>query len=138
MSLSHNLRDTNHRLRFWLDSMVPGPGQPTCITPEHMAALLSELLRAGAGLRAKPLPAKGDDPELEAQLETYRNLVERLRELLPRIHHHLVADRADLGTQRNRVRFAFEMAPTPPPTPQALPAPHPTLLSPPFIDSNNP
>ena len=56
MSLSHNLRDTNHRLRFWLDSMVPGPGQPTCAMPEHMAALLSELLHAGAGLHAKPLP----------------------------------------------------------------------------------
>src|SRR6266849_6209503 len=108
MSLTHNLRDTNHRLRFWLDSMVPGPGQPTCAMPEHMAALLSELLHAGAGLRAKPLPAKGDDPELEAQLETYRSNVERLRELLPRIHHHLVAERARLEAQRTRVRFAAE------------------------------
>src|SRR5260370_37317442 len=104
MSLSHNLRDTNHRLRFWLDSMVPGPGQPTCITPEHMAALLSELLHAGAGLRAKPLPAKGEDPELEAELETYRSLVERLRELLPRIHGPLVAERDQFVTQRTPVR----------------------------------
>ena len=112
MSLPHNLRDTNHRLRFWLDSMVPAPGQPTCAMPEHMAALLSELLHAGAGLHAKPLPAKGEDPELEAQLETYRSLVERLRELLPRIHHHLVAERAQLEAQRTRVRFAAEWART--------------------------
>ena len=112
MSLSHNLRDTNHRLRFWLDSMVPAPGKPTCAMPEHMAALLSELLYAGAGLRAKPLPAKGEDPELEAELQTYRSHVERLRELLPRIHQHLVAERAQLEAQRTRVRFAAEWART--------------------------
>jgi hypothetical protein len=112
MSLSHNLRDTNHRLRFWLESMVPGLGQPTCAMPEHMAALLSELLRAGAGLRAKPLPAKGADPELEAELEMYRSHVERLRELLPRIHDHLLAERARLEAQRTRVRSAAEWART--------------------------
>src|SRR5258708_40370737 len=93
--------------------MVPGPGQPACATPEHMAALLSELLRAGVGLRAKQLPAKGEDPELEAQLETYRSLVERLRELLPRIHHHLVAERAQVEAQRTRVRFASAWVRTP-------------------------
>lgn len=110
MSLSHNLRDTNHRLRFWLDSMVPGPGQPTGAMPEHMAALLSELLRAGAGLRAKPLPAKGEDPELEAELETYRSHVVRLRELLPSIHSQLLGERARLEAQRTRVQSAAEWA----------------------------
>ena len=109
-SLSHNLRDTNHRLGFWLDSMVCGPGQPAFATPEHMAGLLSELLRAGAGLRAEPLPAKGDDLELDAELENYRIHVERLRELLPSIHSRLLVERAQLEAQRTRVQSAAEWA----------------------------
>jgi hypothetical protein len=109
-SLSSKLCDTNHRLRFWLDSMVSGPGQPAITTPEHLAALLSELLRAGTGLRAEPLPAKGQDPELDAELENYRTHVEQLRELLPGIHSQLLAERARLEAQRTRVQSAAEWA----------------------------
>jgi hypothetical protein len=109
-SLSHNLRDTNHRLAFWLDSMVPGPGQPAIITPEHMAALLSELLRAGAGLRGEPIPTKGDDAELDGELELYRSHVERLRALLPSLHSQLLGERARLEAQRTRVQSAAEWA----------------------------
>ena len=109
-SLSNSLRDTNHRLRLWLDSMDLRPGQPAT-TPEHMAALLSELLRAGAGLRAaETLPAKGGDPELNAEIEKYRRYVERLRELLPSIHSQLLAERARIEAQRARVHTASEWA----------------------------
>lgn len=109
-SLSHPLRDTNHRLLFWLDSMLPGPGQPAAATPEHMAALLSELLRVGARLRADQLPATGADPELDRELEEYRGHVERLRELLPCIHRELLVERARLEVQRTRVKSAAEWA----------------------------
>jgi hypothetical protein len=111
LSLLQTLRDTNRRLRSWLDSMVARRGQPALVTPEPMAALLSELLRAGAGLRAAaPIPAKGNDPELDAELEKYRRNVERLRELLPFIHSQLLGEKARLEAQQTRVQAAAEWA----------------------------
>ncbi len=108
--LSNALRDTNHRLRFWLETMVPTSGQPMVSTPEHLAALLSELLRAGAELRAEPIPTKGHDPQLDVELAAYRSHVERLRDLLPSIHSQLLSERARLEAQRTRVRSAAEWA----------------------------
>jgi len=62
-SLLLNLRETNRRLSFWLDSMVAPREQPAA-SPEQMAGLLSELLRAGTWLRAEPLPTPGADADL--------------------------------------------------------------------------
>lgn len=119
-SRSQNLRETNRRLLFWLDNIVARHEQTEVATPEQMAALLSELLRAGAALRAEPIPAKGkgngndngnsNDPELDSELELYRRNVERLRDLLPSIHRQLLAERARLEAQRARVRSAAEWA----------------------------
>jgi hypothetical protein len=108
-SRSENLRDSNRRLCFWLDSMIPSDEQLN-VTPEHMAALLSELLRAGTELRSQPIPQKGNDPALDLELETYLSTVERLRVLLPTIHAHLLAERARLEAQQARVRSAAEWA----------------------------
>jgi len=109
-SLLHNLRDTNRRLGPCLDSLVPEPGQAVIATPEHMAALLSELLRAGAALHAQPIPPKGNDPELDVELERYRRHVERLRDLLPCLHSRLLAERARIEGQRSRVQSAAAWA----------------------------
>jgi len=109
-SLFQNLRDTNLRLRSCLDRMVPERGQTAIATRGHMAALLSELLRAGVWLRAEPLPAKGNDLELDGEIDEYRRNVERLRELLPSIHRHLLAERARIEAQRARVHSAAEWA----------------------------
>jgi hypothetical protein len=108
--LSNALRDTNHRLRFWLETMVPASGQPMVATPEYLTALLSELLRAGANLRAEPSPTNGHDPELDVELATYRSHVERLRDLLPSIHSLLLSERARIEAQRTRVRSAAQWA----------------------------
>jgi hypothetical protein len=108
--LSQILRDTNCRLGFLLDSIAAKRGQPATTTPEHMGALLSELLRAGVGLRAAPLPTKGNDPELDGQLEIYRRNVETLRELLPSMHTQLLVERARLEAQRTRVQSAAAWA----------------------------
>ena len=105
-----NLRGTNHRLSFWLDSMVAQPGRPSGATPEHISALLSELLRAGAELRVEPMPPRGHDPELDREVAQYRRHVERLRDFLPSLHSHLLAERARLEAQRARVRSAAEWA----------------------------
>jgi hypothetical protein len=109
-SRSQNLRDTNCRMRFWLDSMMAQSGQPAVVSPERMAALLSELLQAGVALRAAAIPARGTDPELDAELDQYRKHVARLHLFLPSIHNQLLIERARLEVQRNRVRSASEWA----------------------------
>jgi hypothetical protein len=114
-SLLENLRQTNCRLDFWLDAMSasreqPGVQQPGVATPEQMAGLLSLLLRAGAWLRAEPLPASGADPELTLELERYRGNVERLRDFLPALHRQLLLERTRLEAQRARVQSAAEWA----------------------------
>jgi len=109
-SLLENLRGTNQRLHFWLDTLVPECGPPAVATPEQMAGLLSELLNAGAALRAEPVSANRSDPTLKIELETYRGNVERLRDLLPSIHGQLLAERARIEAQRARVQSAAEWA----------------------------
>lgn len=103
------LGGANLRLSHWLDGINIGNGRPI-LTPEIMAALLSELLRVGAALRAEPIPAKGVAPELDAELETYRRRVEKLRDLLPAMHSHLLAERARWEAQRSRVQSAAQWA----------------------------
>ncbi len=105
-----SLRDANRRLHSWLSSMVASHGQPASITPDLIAALLSELLRVGAGLRAQPLLVKGTDPELDEELDTYRRNVERLRELLPSIHTQLLMERARIEAQWARIHSAAQWA----------------------------
>jgi hypothetical protein len=112
LSRSQNLRETNQRLCHWLDCMITERGQMSLTIPNHITALLSELSRAGAELRAQPFPEKGSDPEFDAELEQYRRSVERLREILPSIHSQLLVERARLEAQRARVRSAAEWART--------------------------
>ena len=109
-SLLVNLRETNQRLHSWLESVVPQNAQSPVPTPEQMAALLSELVRTGAGLRQEPVSAKRNDPDLDAELETYRCNVERVRDVLPAIHSHLLAERVRLEAQRARVQSAEQWA----------------------------
>jgi hypothetical protein len=106
---SESLRDTNRRLDSWLESIIAAPDRIT-ITPECMGALLSELLRTGSDLRARPIPPKGTDPAWDEELDAYRQNVERLRGLLPSIHSHLLAERARIEGQRTRIRAAAEWA----------------------------
>jgi len=110
LSRAENLRETNRRLRVWLDSIIARPTQAAVAAPDHLGYLLSELLRAGDKLRAQPMLARGDDPDLDREVEEYRGHVERLGELLPSIHRQLLAERASLEAQRSRVRSAAEWA----------------------------
>jgi hypothetical protein len=109
-TLTQNLRDTNRRLRLCLDGMFAAENRTAVGAPEHMAALLSELLQAGAWLRAEVLPARDTDLELNRELEKYRGNVEQLHRLLPSIHSQLLAERARLEAQRARIQSAAEWA----------------------------
>lgn len=109
--LTSDLRETNHRLSSLLDNLLPAaapPGsEPRVATPQQMARLLSELLRAGQRLRT--LPAH-KDAALEQELTAYRKLVERLRAVMPAIHGALLRERARLERERHRVRAVSEWA----------------------------
>ena len=109
--LTSDLHGTNCRLRRLLDSVesasVQSGVQTRVATPQQMAGLLSELMRAGQWLRGLP---KESDAALEKELLTYRTLVERLRGLLPAIHSTLLQERARIEQERERVRSAAEWA----------------------------
>jgi hypothetical protein len=105
--LAENLHETNARLGLLLDSLIGDGEQPRAATPQQMAGLLSELMRAGQWLRGLP-PEK--DSAVEAELSLYRSQVERLRVLLPSIHNALLRDRARLEQERARVDSAAAWA----------------------------
>jgi hypothetical protein len=119
--LTLSLSETNARLRLLLDSLNPAPDQRPALvrsvppeaaplrvaTPQQMAGLLSELMRAGGCLRS--LPAERDTA-LEEEVGEYRQNVERLRALLPSIHGALLQERSRLEQERARVRRAADWA----------------------------
>jgi hypothetical protein len=118
-SLTQNFHETNARLAGLLDSLLPDPlpahgltllrPSPRAATPRQIAALLSELMRAGQGLRSLPIPSERD-AALERELSQYRKQVERLRALLPSIHGTLLGERARLEQERGQVVSAAEWA----------------------------
>lgn len=105
--LAESLQETNARLGSLLDSLIPDGAQPRAATPQQMAGLLSELMRAGQWLQGLP-PQR--DPGVEVELARYRRNVERLRALLPSIHSTLLRDRARLEQERARVESAAAWA----------------------------
>ena len=117
--LAESLHQTNARLAFFLDNLLPD-GKPAELslnspstatepsaTPQQMGALLSELMRAGKWLRSLP---SEKNSELEQELSEYRRQVERLRALLPSIQQTLLGERARLERERARVVSASEWA----------------------------
>jgi ABC-type nitrate/sulfonate/bicarbonate transport system substrate-binding protein len=110
-TLAQNLHETNARLGLWLDSLVVDSAgaapQARAATPQQMAGLLSELMRAGEWLRDLPV---AKDEAVEQELSVYRKNVERLRDLLPAIHGALLRERVRLEQERARVESAAEWA----------------------------
>lgn len=124
--MAQTLHETNVRLRFWLDRLIPnrraGDGKTSAAessdretsasefcaaAPEQMAGLLSELMRAGEALRGLPSDA---DELLDEELGAYRKNVERLRALMPSIHSALLRERARIEQERGRVQTAAAWA----------------------------
>lgn len=96
------------RLRHLLDTIAPPsctPGAQTrTVTPEEMNDLLSWLMEAGQSLRSR----SADHSVPEEQITQYRTEVQRLHALLPSIHSALLAERARLEQERDRVCAAGE------------------------------
>jgi len=106
--LTQNLRQTNIRLRFWLESLASDQARPAPPRPQVIAELLSELLRAGEWLRGG-LPEE-HAPQLEAECVEYRRNLELLRVQMPAIQRHLLEERARLEAERTRIESAMEWA----------------------------
>jgi ABC-type transporter Mla subunit MlaD len=102
-----SIRQTNDRLRAWLDGLVMAAMQSTVATPQQISGLLSELMRAGEKLRALP---RVKSPELQQELDQYRKNVQQLRDLLPSVQRALLERRAYLEAERARLRSAAEWA----------------------------
>lgn len=109
--LTEQLYRTNQRLHVLLEALAPSLMQTCPLTkpasPQQMAGLLSELMRAGQWLRQLP---QTREPELEHEVSRYRENVERLRDLLPSIHSTLLMERSRLEQERARVDAAAEWA----------------------------
>jgi uncharacterized protein (DUF849 family) len=99
-----DLHEANSKLRFWLDNLALDQPNTAPVTPEQMAGLLSELMRAGQWLRTRPTHVR--DQESEVRVNEYRENLERIRDLLPAIHHQLLAERSRLESERTRVESA--------------------------------
>jgi hypothetical protein len=106
--LCQHLHEINLRLCFWLDSLSSEPAatcDPPVATPQQIAGLLSELMRAGEWLRRLP---ERNREELQDEMDAYRRSIERLRDLLPAIHAGLLHERARLEQKRARIASAAE------------------------------
>ena len=95
-----SLEDTNQRLELFIKILKPAR-KSFSVTPEHMAALLAELLRAeewlGAGL------AHNAEGRMAHELERYRLHLEQLRRLLPTLHAQLLTERSRLRAEKNHL-----------------------------------
>jgi len=107
--LAQELSAATLRLRSRLDSLstCSGVPDPRTLSPQHIASLLAELRQAGEWIRSAP---SHRPPQLQHALDQYRTLVERLRELMPRIHTTLLAERDRMEQERARVSSAAAWA----------------------------
>ena len=103
--VARDLHAATGRIRQVIQALVRSAPEDPCrvATPQQMSDLLSELMRAGQWLRG--LPAERDR-DLERELCEYRDEVERLRALLPAIQASLLAERARLEQERERLNGA--------------------------------
>jgi hypothetical protein len=98
--LIENLYQTNERLGYWLEQLdSSNSGGPPA---DFVAEVLAGVLRAGMDLQAGiPEPR---DRAMQAEIEAYRVNLQRLVEVLPRVHRRLLEQRAGLEVERARLQ----------------------------------
>ena len=104
-----DLQESANKIRQALGQLLPSCQEniPKVASPEQMSELLSGLMRAGQWLRV--LSTKRDR-DLEEEVCNYRAEVERLRSVLPAIQASLLAQRARLEQDRERLNGAAAWA----------------------------
>jgi len=98
-------RESNARLRAWLDDFSREAHAWSVDAGHAIAGLTALLMHAGACLKQLPIDR---DPALEAELSDYRRNVERLRGMLPMVHAMMLAERSRLERERERLQSAGE------------------------------
>jgi hypothetical protein len=107
--IAWDLHESTNTIRRVLHELLPQASEstPHAATPQQMSDLLSELMHAGQRLRALPTNRGGD---LERAICDYRQEVEHLRSFLPAIQKSLLAERARLERERERLNGAAAWA----------------------------
>ncbi len=99
----------NNNLRAGLTRFSPEPNPSAPLHPEDLSGLLKELLRAGNCWRSVA-PDAAPDADLDNAIADYRSIVERIAEILPRIHGRLLTEKARLEIARAHVTAASAWA----------------------------
>jgi hypothetical protein len=95
-----SIQDTNQRLDVLIEILRPAQDSFS-VTPEHMAAVLAEVLRAGEWLRTGL--ARNAEGRVAGELERYRLRLELLRHLLPSLHAQLLTERSRLQAEKTHL-----------------------------------
>jgi len=103
------LRIANINLRAGLDRLLPEPNASAPLCPKDLSGLRIELVSAGRCLRSIP-PRSAPDEELEKAISDYRSTVEKLAQILPRIHGRLLTEKARLEIARAHLAAAAAWA----------------------------
>jgi len=101
-SSADELRAVNQRLHVWLARYEAEHDCPSLACTEGLANLLADLAYAGEVVRHLP-PGFAQDEQVRAEILHYRQNLEQLEEVLPRIHHVLLSERARLEAQRTHM-----------------------------------
>ncbi len=102
------LRQANYTLSTVIALLNVPAGSGIGITPEHLAGVLTELLRVGEWLQKETAPQC--DPEIAAAVQQYRQWLQQLQSLLPALHARLLTERARLEAERSHLETASAWA----------------------------
>jgi predicted component of type VI protein secretion system len=106
---TESLRSANRNLRTGLARLLPESNASPSLDPQDLSGLLTELLRAADCVRSIP-PGFVADTELEEAISEYRNTVEQLAQILPRVHGRLLTEKARLEIAQAHVTAAAAWA----------------------------
>jgi len=101
------LEKTNGKLQLLLETLGPAEAPPA-INTQHVADVFAEVMRVGEWLRDGL--ARNAEGRMAEELGRYHRHLEQLRQLLPRIHGHLLTERARLEAERNHLEAAAAWA----------------------------
>ena len=95
-----SIEDTNRNLDSLIE-ILRRAQKSFSVTPEHMATLLAEVLRAGEWLRSGL--ARNAQGRMADELARYCLRLEQLRHLLPTLHAQLLTERSRLQAEKKHL-----------------------------------
>jgi len=99
------LRQVNANLLSARLGLRPEQKHCSAIRPQDFSDLRSDILRAAESLRRSPVSPE-TTAALEKELLEYRGNLEKLKDFLPELHAHLLAEKSRLETAQTHVAAA--------------------------------